>query len=108
LFYVDSPSCTGTRTLMIFSTTVILSALVASVVGLTLGLRVQPPPNGGSPQQRSGGSLQKRSIEDSLFPRGVGRLEYEASVPKNIDSEYRRYASAAVTSETSMCSKIGT
>jgi hypothetical protein len=73
---------------MIASTVLVVLALVGTVVGLTLGLRIQPPPNGGSPTSRK--LFARETVEQQAF-----------------DSEYRTYESAAVTTDTNICSQIG-
>jgi len=73
---------------MIVSTVGVVLALTGAIVGLTLGLRTQPPPNGGSPVD------SRRSIRDTSGQRAF-------------ESQYRTYRFAAVTTDTNICSQIG-
>jgi len=112
---------------LIIATTVILTAVMGSLVGLTLGLHEPLPPNGGSPLSPDGGSpqiyseqFQKGSprLDEPLPPLGGSPRRYsdesqrDDSVPRMmdemVDSEYRTYRYAAVTTETQVCSQIGT
>lgn len=78
----------GARERMIVATAAVVLALVGTVVGLTLGLRIQPPPNGGSPVAES-------------------RSKRDTSEQQAFDSQYRTYQSSAVTTDTTICSQIG-
>lgn len=88
---------------MILATTLIISSVIGTLVGLTFGLWTQPPPNGGSPvdPQRVARSVDqpRKQFDGSL---------YETYSTKDVQSEYRSYRYAAVTTDTNICSQIGT
>jgi len=103
------------RVRMISATVLIVTAIVASLVTLTLTLRQPLPPNGGSPpalpppQRRDERSVRQHVGQDGWEgERWVGEREGEKKGRMNVQSEYRTYRFAAVTTDTSICSKVGT
>jgi len=109
------------RVRMISATVLIVTAIVASLVTLTLTLRQPLPPHGGGPAPRSARSVPQHPAQQLDKLRQLTEQEQvegwkvelqveggKAEEQMNVQSEYRTYRVAAVTTDTSICSKVGT
>ncbi len=92
IFYIYVSDCfsfkLSARALFIVQTVAIVTALVAVIVGLTVGLRTPAPPNGGSP------TLPPPTTAPPVVPK--------------YQSAYKEFRFAAVATDASLCSGIGT
>jgi len=76
------------------------AAILVAVVCLTLGSFVHIPATAGDIP-----ALRRAPPDKPTHAGGASSNEHEPI--KKVDSEYRTYSSAAVTTETHICSKIG-
>ena len=110
---------------MILSTATVVLSVIGAIVGLTIGLQDQPPPCGVSPEcdvESSGQRADKNQViharerrsadvkvdTEYKYDKFSGNVRFLDSIkPWAASSEYRVYPSAAVTTDTNICSKIG-